>query len=507
LAPAEKAHLETRNRPLLMGAIILIAICQFLDATIANVALPHMQAALGASTDTVSWVLTSFIIATAIATPLSGWLSDRIGSRNLYIASSVMFLLASAACGAATSLVEMVIFRTLQGAASAFIGMLTITTMFDISPPGKQAMTMGIFSMIVMVAPISGPFVGGLLTEYLNWRWIFYVNLPIGVPAVALLWWLLPSRPKVRRPLDGFGFVMIGLSLGSLQLMLDRGQQMDWFNSWEIVIELVVAISAMWMFVLHSIRTPVPLFNRALYRDRNYVLGLAFMAVMGFASVGLSAVLPMMFQTIYGYPVIDSGLMMAPRGTGAMISSLLAGYLARHMDARLIMTVGYLVAATGMWSMTYWGLTMDVQPILTASFLQGFGFGLIVTPMNVLALAMLPPALRPDGASLSGLFRNLGGSIGVSIIVSMLARGQQNSHAAIAANVSGDMIPGVDLPGMVDRLPGFGGGAIALLNGEVSRQAMMISFLDSFHVLTWLLLAFAPLPFLIKRPTIFAQRR
>ena len=418
-----------------------------------------------------------------------------------------MFLASSAACGASTSIVEMVIFRTFQGIASAFIGTLTITTMFDISPPGKQAMTMGIFSMIVMVAPISGPFVGGVITEYLNWRWIFYVNLPIGIPAVALLWWLLPSRPISRRPLDGFGFVMIALSLGSLQLMLDRGQQQDWFNSWEIVIEAVIAISAMWIFILHSIRTPMPLFNRALYRDRNYVMGLAFMAVMGFASVGLSAVLPMMFQTIYGYPVIDSGLMMAPRGTGAMISALLAGYFARHMDARVIMSIGYLVAASGTWSMTYWALTMDVQPILLASFLQGFGFGLIVTPMNVLALAMLPAALRPDGSSLSGLFRNLGGSVGVSIIVTMLARGQQNSHAAIAANVSSDIVPGLDVPALVDRVPGMGAGVIAMIDGEVSRQAMMISFLDSFHVLTWLLLAFAPMPFLIKRPTVFAKRR
>jgi len=505
IAGPDKAHLETANRPLLMGAVILVSICQFLDATIANVALPHMQAALGASTDSISWVLTSFIVATAIATPLSGWLSDRIGSRNLFIGATLVFLGASAACGAATSLAEMVVFRTLQGTASAFIGTLTITTMFDVSPPSKHAMTMGIFSMIVMVAPISGPFIGGVITEYLNWRWIFYVNLPIGIPAVIVLWWLLPSRPITQRPLDGFGFVAIGLSLASLQLMLDRGQHKDWFNSPEIVIELIIAISAMWVFVLHSLQTPRPLFNRALYRDRNYVIGLAFMAVMSFSSVGLSATLPMMFQTIYGYSVIDSGLMMAPRGIGAMISSLLTGYLARYVDARIIMSSGYLLAAAGLWSMTYWSLDMNTQPILWAAFLQGFGFGFIVTPMNVLALAMLPPALRPDGSSLSGLFRNLGGSVGVSIFVSMLARGQQSSHAALAAEVSAGVVPGIDLPGLVDRLPGLGGGAIAIINAEVSRQATMISFLDSFHVLSWMLVAFAPLPFLVQRPEVFGN--
>lgn len=496
----DRPLLETKHRGLLLAGVMLVSICQFLDATIANVALPHMQAALGASSETVSWVLTSFIIASAIATPVTGWLSDRIGSRNLFIGATALFLIASAACGAATSLEEMVVFRAVQGMAAGFIAPLTMTIMFDVSAPSKQAMTMSYFSMIVMVAPISGPFLGGFLTEYLNWRWIFYVNLPLGIPALILIWWLLPSREISMRRLDVFGFAALAIGLGVLQLMLDRGQHEDWFSSWEIRIELIVVISAFWIFILHSRNSPHPLFRRELYGNVNFMISLGFMGIMGASVVGLSAVLPMMYQGIYHYPVIDTGLLMAPRGVGVMISSYIAGRIIRHVDARHVIVLGYLVAAFGMWIMTFWSLDMDYRPILWASFIQGVGFGLIVAPMNLLAFATLPPALRPDGSSLMALFRSLGGSIGISIIVTMLARNQQESHAGIGAHLTASSIPAVDLPSAVDRMQGLGAGVMMAIEGEVSRQAMMIAFLNNFYLLTWVLLIFAPLPLLLRKP-------
>ncbi|MFT4025479.1 MAG: MDR family MFS transporter [Novosphingobium sp.] len=503
----DKPLLAVKHRGLLLVGVMLVSISQFLDATIANVALPYMKTALGASTDSVSWVLTSFIIATAIFTPITGWLSDRIGSRNLFLGSTLMFLITSAACGAATSLPEMVIFRALQGAAAAFIGPLTMTIMFDISAPSKQAMTMALFSLIVMVAPISGPTIGGFLTEYLNWRWIFYVNLPFGVPALVIMWFLLPSRPVIARRLDLFGFAAIGLALAAMQLALDRGQSRDWFDSWEIVAEAVVALSCLWMFVIHSRQVRAPLFNRAIYQNGNFMLSICFMGIMGLAVVGLSSILPMMFQSIYGYPVIDTGMMMAPRGVGVMISSLLAGWVIKYVDVRGLMCGGFLVAAASMYYMTTWSLDMDVEPILLASFFQGLGFGAIVAPMNLIAFATLDPALRPDGSGLMALFRSLGGSIGISIIVSQLARNQQVSHADIGSHVTADIVPSLDLPAVVDRVPGIGNGLMAMIDGEVTRQAMMISFLDVFHLLAWVLIAFAPLPFLLKNPRQAAQPR
>lgn len=496
----DRPLLETPHRKLLMLGVVLVSMCQFFDATIANVALPYMRQALGASQESVSWVLTSFIIATAIATPITGWLSDRVGSRNLFMYSTLMFLLASAACGAATSLTAMIVFRVIQGIAAAFIGPMTMTIMFDISPPSKQAMAMSIFGMIVMVAPISGPALGGFLTEYLNWRWIFYVNLPLGVPALALIWWLLPSRPVERRKLDLFGFAAIATGLAAMQLAFDRGQGKDWFESWEILVEAIIAVSAFWVFFVHSRISANPLFRRELFADRNFLAGLAFMGILGMSVVGLSSVLPMMFQTIYGYPVIDTGLLMAPRGIGVMITSLLAGYLSRHLDFRLIIFSGYLIAASGMWYMTGWALEMDATPILIASFVQGLGFGLIVSPMNVMAFASLSPQLRPDGSSLMALFRSFGGSVGISLIVTFLSRNQQVSHADLGTHITADSLPGYDLPAIVDRLPGLGGGLIEIIDAEVNRQALMIAFLDNFYLLFWIMLAFAPLPLLLRKP-------
>lgn len=495
----DRPLLETRHRGLLLVGVMLVSICQFLDATIANVALPHMRAALGASPESISWVLTSFIIASAIATPVTGWLSDQIGSRTLFIGATATFLIASAACGAATSLEEMVVFRAIQGIAAGFIAPLTMTIMFDVSAPSKQAMTMSYFSMIVMIAPISGPTLGGFLTEYLNWRWIFFVNLPLGIPALFLVWWLLPSRPLVPRRLDIFGFSVLAIGLGVLQLMLDRGQGEDWFSSWEIRIELIIAISALWIFIIHSRNVRQPLFRRELYGNANFVISVGFMAIMGASVVGLSAVLPMMYQSIYNYPVVDTGLLMAPRGFGVMISSFLAGRIIRYVDARYVISFGYVVAAAGMWVMTSWSMEMDYYPILTAGFIQGLGFGLIVAPMNLLAFATLSPALRPDGSSLMALFRSLGGSVGISIIVTMLARMQQSSHAALASHVTASSIPAVDLPATVDRMQGAGAGVMVAMDSEVTRQAMMISFLDIFHVIAFVLLLFAPLPLLLRR--------
>lgn len=505
-AGEDRPLLESRNRPLLMLAVVLVSMCQFFDATIANVALPYMKASLGASTESVSWVLTCFIMATAIATPICGWLSDRVGSRNLFMYATLLFLVSSAACGAAPSLTAMIVFRTIQGISAAFIGPMTMTILFDISPPSKQASTMAIFGMMMMVAPISGPAIGGFITEYMNWRWIYYVNLPLGIPALALIWWLLPSRPIERRKLDLFGFAAIAIALAAMQLAFDRGQSKDWLTSKEIVAELIIMLSAFWIFIIHSRGHPYPLFKRALYTNANFVASLVSMMVMGASVVGLSAVLPMMFQSIYNYPVIDTGLLMAPRGLGVMCTSTLSGYLARKTDFRVVISCGYLVVAMGMWLMTKWSLDMDSTPILMAGFVQGLGFGLIVTPMQLVAFTTLDPRLRPDGSTLMSLFRSFGGSIGISVIVTMLSRTQQISHADIAANVTSTSIPGFDWTGTLDRMGGMGGAAMAVANGEVNRQAMMIAFLDNFYILTWVLLSIAPLTFLLKKTNLGGQQ-
>ena len=477
-----------------------VSICQFLDLTIANVALPHMRTSLGASMESISWVLTSFIIAGVLVLPLTGWLSDRLGSRNLYIGATAVFVLSSMLCGTATSLSQMVIYRALQGMASAFVGPMSQTILFDINRPSKQAQAMSIWGMVVMIGPISGPFIGGFLTETLNWRWVFYVNLPIGIPALVLLWWLLPSRPLVRRRLDVFGAVILGLGLCALQLMLDRGQHNDWLDARETVIELIIALSAFWVFFVHSRTVAHPLFERSLMRDPNFLMGIAFMVVLGITNVALSSVLPTLLQTVYGYDVMDTGLLMAPRGCGVFVTMLVTNRLMGKIDSRVLMSVGYVIAAISLWLMTRWSLEMGSDQVVLAGFVQGLGLGFVFVPINLIAFATLAPAFRTDGTTLMTLFRNLGSSFGISVIVTILSRNIQVSHADIAANVTSFNLP-IDPATVTAQLGSYGATALAMLDGEVNRQAAMVAYLDNFYMLFWLVLCITPLPWLLKKPS------
>lgn len=335
--------IAVRHPGLLMAAVMGASIIQFLDATIANVAVPHMQTQLGASQESVTWVLTSFILALAVSTPLTGWLSERIGSRNLFLLAVTGFLVASALCGTATNLIEMVLFRILQGICAAFIGPLSQTVMLDINPPSKHGRAMAIWGMAVMIAPISGPMLGGWLTENYSWRWVFYINLPIGIPTLAVMWWLLPSRPKSRRRFDLSGYLMLAIGLAALQLMLDRGPHEDWFSSWEIIVEAMIAISALWMFIIHMATAKNPLFSADLIRNTNFLTAMAFMSAMGLAMVALAALLPPLLQSIYGYSVFDTGLLMAPRGLGVVVSMIAVQRLTPFIDMRLIIAFGWSV--------------------------------------------------------------------------------------------------------------------------------------------------------------------
>jgi len=495
----DKPLLEVENRPLLIVAVSMVAIMQFLDSTIANVALPHMKVSLGASGDTITWVLTSFILSTAIVMPMSGWLSEKLGSRNLFLGATVLFLVTSAACGASTSLIEMVAFRALQGAAAAFIAPMAQTVIFDISPPSKQAWSMSVYGILVMVAPIAGPVLGGYLTESLNWRWVFYVNLPIGVPALMILWFLLPSRPAAQRRLDLAGLFWLALALASFQLMLDRGEQKEWFDSWEIIIETIVSISALWIYLLHNWATRHPLFSRSLFTNPNFIAAMAMMFVVGISNVALSAILPMLYQNVYGYPVMDAGVLMVPRALGALLIMLVNTWLMKVFDFRYLISAGYLLSAISLWLMAGWSLEMGTAPIVWTGLLQGVGTGLLFAPMNVAAFSSIRPEDRPDGSSVLTLVRNLGSSIGISCIVTLLAHNLQTSHADIAANVRSDSLPGVDLAAAVDRAAPLGAAGIQIIDNEVTRQATMIAYIDNFFVLAWLLVGMALLPMIIRK--------
>ncbi len=494
----EGAALPVTNRGLLTVGVMLATIMQILDSTIANVALPHMQAALGGTADTITWVLTSYIVASAVAIPITGWLSDRIGSRNLFLISTAGFVGSSMLCGIATGLTEMVLFRLLQGTFAAFMNPLSQTVMMDINPPERQARALSIWGMGIMVGPILGPVLGGWLTENYNWRWVFYINVPLGVICLAILWTLLPSHPRRRRSFDVVGFSLLTVAIASLQLMLDRGQSEDWFSSWEVILEGVLSLSAFWMFFVHLFMSKNPMFDREVLTNRNLLTGLGFMLVIGVIMIAIMALLPPMLQNLYGYPVLDTGLLLMPRGLGVLASMRVAAYLLeRRVDARYMIGTGLVIASYSLYEMTHWTIVMGSWPFIYTGFIQGLGLGLIFIPLNTMAFATLSPAHRTEGSSLMNLFRNVGASVGISITTTALARNMQVSHADLATHITNETMGTFD-PAMVATLGGAGDTAMALVNAELTRQASMIAYLDDFKLMMIITIISIALVFLLK---------
>ncbi|MBN8814053.1 MAG: DHA2 family efflux MFS transporter permease subunit [Sphingomonas sp.] len=494
-----KPLLATSNRPLLTIGVMGAMVMQILDTTIANVALPHMTAELGATNDTITWVLTSYIVATAIALPATGWLSDRLGSRNLFLIAVGGFIAASALCGTAVNLGEMVMFRALQGIFAAFINPLSQTAMIDINPKERQAQAMSVWGMGVMVGPILGPVLGGYLTDNFNWRWVFYVNVPVGALTFAILWFLLPSRPKAERSFDFTGFVFVGLAVSSFQLMLDRGQSQDWFSSWEIIIEGLIAIASLWVAVVHFATAEKPLFDRHLFKNRNLVMGMVFMVIIGISTMAPMALLPSMLQQLFGYSVVQTGEMMAPRGVGVLFTMWLAGRLLGKVDTRAVIAIGLILFGWSLHMMATWSLEMDFWPVIISGFVQGLGMGLVFMPLNSLAFATLEAHFRTDGSSLLNLMRSIGQSAGISMVTVLLARNIQVSHADLAQHVTDKMVPGLNLT-QIFQFGIVSDAVFEMMDGMINKQAAMIAYIDDFYLMMWITIGVLPLVLLLKKP-------
>jgi DHA2 family multidrug resistance protein len=491
--------LDRVEHVVLTVAIMMAVLLQVLDTTIANVALPHMMASMSATQETINWVLTSYIVASAIAIPITGWLADRVGRKRLFVWSVIAFTVASVACAMAQNLSEMVIFRALQGVSGAFLVPIAQAVLFDINPPHKHARAMAMFGMGVMIGPILGPVLGGWLTENYSWRWVFLVNLPVGVVCTFLLVRYMPSAEVRKRAFDLFGFALLALALGALQLMLDRGQQLDWFESWEVCIEAALAVCGAWMFVVHLATGRQPLFDPKMFADRNFSFALLYMVVTGVLLLAGLALLPPLLQRLFGYSVLDSGFLTAPRGIGTLVSMMLAGRLTGKIDSRILIFFGISCLAISLWQMSAFTLVMGSKPIIVSGIVQGFGLGFIFVPLQALAFASLAPHHRTTGASLLNLARNIGGSVGISVVTALLARNLQVSHSDLASHVTPYTMPPAD-PSVIERLGQFGDSAAAMLDMEINRQAMMIAYLDDFHAMMLLTVAALPLVLLLRKP-------
>ncbi|WP_324075936.1 MAG: DHA2 family efflux MFS transporter permease subunit [Erythrobacter sp.] len=496
---ADAPELETRNYPLMIIGVMAASLLQILDTTIANVALPHMQSSLGATVDTITWVLTSYIIASAVALPITGWLADRIGARRLFIGSVAGFILASMLCGLAQNLEEMVIFRAFQGVAGAFIAPLSQSFMLDATRPSRHPQILAVWGMGIMIGPILGPILGGWLTETANWRWVFFVNLPVGLASLAALVAFLPRRPQRERRFDLAGFAMMAVALTAFQLMLDRGTQQDWLASPEIWIYLLLSLSATWMVVIHFATAKAPMFERALFADRNFAIALGFMIVIGLVMFAVMALLPPMLQNLFGYGVIDTGIVLMPRGVGILVSMQISGLLMRRgIDARPVVASGFVICAYSLWQMAHWSLEVDEMHVIISGLLQGLGMGLVFIPLQVSAFATLDPKLRTDGSSLLNLFRSLGASAGISWMTVLLGRNIQAGHEELGSNITAASGNLVDVS-TIDRFQALGDSAMVLIDAEVNRQAAMIAYVDDYWLMMWITLAAAPLTLLMRK--------
>jgi DHA2 family multidrug resistance protein len=495
---ADAHYPEPGVRRLITASVMAATVMNSLDSTIANVALPHMQGSVSASQEEITWVLTSYIVAAAIFTPLTGWLAGRFGRKRLMLVSIIGFTVASGLCGIATNLGELVGFRLLKGMFGAALVPMSQAILLDINPPERHGPAMAVWGMGAILGPIIGPALGGWLTDSFSWRWVFYINLPVGVLAfMGFSAFLSETRRADRVRLDFFGFSMLALAVGSMQMMLDRGQQQDWFSSVEICIEGGAALLFAYLFIAHTLTARLPFVDLALFKDRNFLTGSLFGFFLGVIIFSVLALLPPMLENLMGYPVVLTGLVTAPRGVGTMISMVLVGQLIKRVDARILIVTGLALCAYSMYEMSGFSLGMDESIVIRSGLVQGLGTGLIFVPLSTIAFATLDVKFRNEGAAMFTLIRNIGSAIGISVLQAMTIRNEASVHSRLSEAVRPDNpLLWLRMPDFDFNLPA----SVARMNAEISRQAMMVAYTDAFWGLFLVTLIIAPMIIFMRPP-------
>ncbi len=473
--------------------LTLATLMQALDTTIANVSLPYMQGNMSASYEEIEWVLTSYIVAAAIMTPPTGFLAGKFGIKRLFLVSVGGFTVASVLCGMAQSLTQIVLFRVMQGAFGAALVPISQSLLFAIYPRERQGFAMAMFGIGVMIGPVLGPVLGGWLTENYSWRYVFYINLPIGVlDFLGILLFLPEPRRDPVGKLDWFGFGTLSIMLAALQIMLDRGQEKDWFSSGEIIIEAVIAASAFYLFIVHTFTAERPFVRPSMFRDRNFATGMIFIVIVGLTYYASMALQPPYLQQLMNYPVVSAGIIMGPRGVGTMVSMLIVGRLVGRADTRVLLAIGLLFTAWAYYAMTGWTPDVSQASIIGVTMVQGFGLGFLFVPLSAATLSTLPLAERTEGAGLYSLFRNIGSSIGISVVSALLVRNTQVNHADIGANVTA-VNRALDNPTIAHFWSPFTAAGRAALDAMITRQAQIIAYIDDYKLLMIATLSVLPL--------------
>jgi DHA2 family multidrug resistance protein len=474
--------------------VMLAALMQALDATIANVALPYMQGSLSSTPEQANWVLTSYIVAAAISTPATGALENRLGRRRLFIAAVLGFVVASMLCGAARTLGEMVLFRLLQGLFGAPLVPLAQSVLLDTYPPQQRGSAMAIFGLGVMLGPIIGPSLGGWLTDVYNWRWVFYVNVPVGLATAAGLYvFLSEPRRTVTLHFDAFGFGMLAIAIASLQLFLDRGEQLDWFASTEVWFELGTFFLALYLFLVQMLTAEHPFLDRQMFLNRNFVLGQVLIFAVGAILLATLALLTPYLEHLMNYPVLQAGLVLAPRGFGTMASMLLVGQIIDRLGARVLIAIGLLLTAQALHEMALFTPDVSTSAIIRTGVVQGLGLGLVFVPLSTSTFATLAPRYRTQGTAFFNLMRNIGSSVGISITGFLLVRYTSMMHASISENINPFRLPIQHLhPALTSAA------ARAAMDLQVTAQAAAIAYSNNFHLMMYAAAALVPVVLLLR---------
>jgi DHA2 family multidrug resistance protein len=495
--PAQSAAVPGLRRNMVTICAMTATIMQALDTTIANVALPYMQGSLSASQDQINWVLTSYIVAAAIMTAPVGWIANRFGRKRIFIICSGGFTIASVMCGLAQDINQMVLFRLLQGVFGAALVPLSQAVMLDSYTLQERAKAMSIWGMGVMMGPIMGPSLGAWLTETYSWHWVFFVNLPFGIVTVlGLLIFMDETKKNQELRFDWFGFAALAVGIGSMQIALDRGEQLGWLESNEIIAEIIVSIAGFYYFFAHSFTTARPFIQFAIFRDRNFVGGCVFMAVMGLVLFSTMALSSPYLQNVIGYPIITAGLLLATRGCGTFVAMMLVGRMMKHIEARTLIISGLSLTCLSLFYMTGWTDQTGVPEIVVLSIIQGFGFGLVFVPLSTVAFLTLPNHLRTDGTSMLTLLRNVASSIGISVVIAQLTEGSRRVYSILSQHINpfNHALQMPDVSRMIDLGTDKGR---AMADAMVAMQSQIIAFSQDYQLVMMVTLCAIPLALII----------
>jgi DHA2 family multidrug resistance protein len=482
-----------------------------LDTTVVNVSLPHIAGSLSASVEESTWALTSYLAANAVILPMTAWLARMVGRKRLLILSVGGFTLASTMCGMAPNLVMLIVFRVIQGTTGGLMQPLSQSVMLEAFLPRDRGKAMGLWSIGIIVAPILGPVLGGYLTDNLSWRWVFFINIPVGVVAIIMIRAFITDPKYIRRPerIDGYGLFLLAIGIGALQIALDQGEEKDWLGSGWIVALLIIAAVFIVALVVRELTARQPIIDLRTFKDRSYTVGVALITVMVFGFYASIVMLPVFLQVLLGYPALQAGITMMPRGYASLFATPLVGFIVAYVDPRKLVTLGLVTGAASLFWFSHMNLEVGYWNLFWPQFLQGVSFSLLMVPLTVVAMDRIAPAAIGNAASLFNLMRNLGGSFGIAVSQTLLDRFRQGQVNILGSHVSPySRATRMTLAHLYRMFVANGSDpttasrqSYAAVWGMVQRQATMVSYVDVFRLLTFLFLLVIPLVLLLKKLT------